>query len=82
MHLPFIHNTAGERSASLTLAVIAFVAVTGWLVAWLVCTPLGLLVPPFDASAALQYLTPILALYFGRRHTDSKGQHKSEESNL
>lgn len=69
MRMPYLTNTQGEKSASLTMSIISFVIVTLWLLLWLITTPLGIPFPPFDAGAAMAYLSPILALYFGRRWT-------------
>jgi hypothetical protein len=74
----WIKNTQGEPSASLTMSVISFVVVTLWLLAWLVATPFGVPVPSFDAATAMAYLSPILALYFGRRWTSNNGQVTAE----
>lgn len=74
MAFPWIKNTKGEPSASLTMSVISFVSVTLWLLVWLIATPFGVPVPAFDAASAMAYLSPILALYFGRRWTSRNGE--------
>ena len=67
----WIKNTKGEKSASLTLAVVAFVVVMLWMVLSIFTIP-GILIAPFDASEAMMVLTPLLGLYWGRRNTDVK----------
>lgn len=74
----WIKNTQGEPSASLTMSVISFVTVTLWLLVWLIATPFGAPIPPFDAGSAMAYLSPILALYFGRRWTSNNGRVTAE----
>lgn len=74
----WIKNTQGKSSASLTMALIAFIAVTLWLLVWLIATPFGVPVPIFEAGTAMAYLSPILALYFGRRWTSDNGRVVAE----
>lgn len=74
----WIKNSKGEPSASLTMSLVAFISVTTWLVAWLIATPFGVPVPTFDAATAMAYLSPILALYFGRRWTSDSGKVTAE----
>jgi hypothetical protein len=80
MKFPWLKNTKGEPSASLSMSVIAFLVVTLWLLAWLIATPLGAPIPIFDAATAMAYLSPILALYFGRRWTSDNGRVTAEGS--
>lgn len=74
----WIKNSQGEPSASLTMALIAFIMVTLWLLVWLIATPFGVPVPVFEAATAMAYLSPILALYFGRRWTSDNGRVRAE----
>jgi len=74
----WIKNSKGEPSASLTMSLVAFIAVTTWLITWLVATPFGAPVPTFEAATAMAYLSPILALYFGRRWTSDNGEVTAE----
>lgn len=76
----WIKNSEGEPSASLTMSTVAFVVVTLWLLTWLIATPFGAPVPAFDAATAMAYLTPILALYFGRRWSINNGKLTAEGS--
>ena len=78
MKFSWIKNTQGEQSASLTMSIIAFSVVTLWLIAWLIATPFEVPVPMFEAGIAMAYLSPILALYFGRRWSSSNGKNISE----
>jgi len=83
MKFPWIKNTAGIPSASLSMSVVAFSVVTLWLLVWLIATPLGGSVPEFEAATAMSYLSPILALYFGRRYTAKvKNGDKETETTL
>lgn len=75
----FLKNDANKPSVSLTMVVISFNVVTLWLIVWVVGAAAGLPIPPFDAMAAMGYLTPILTLYFGRRFT-SKIDLKNQTS--
>ena len=68
----WIKNTNNQRSASLTLIMIAFTVIMFWMVLSIFINPFGIHVTPFNASDAMIVLSPLLALYFGRRHTDSK----------
>ncbi len=80
----WLKNDQGKRSSSLTFTTVAFIAVTAWLFLYLTLKPFGINVPAFDAGVAMTYLTPIMALYFGRRWTESKTEasaSKKEGSN-
>ena len=70
----YLKNKNGERSVSLTMVVVSFGVVTGWLVLWLVLASFGLTIPAFDATTAMAYLSPILMLYFGRKNTDARAE--------
>lgn len=64
----WIKNTSGQPSASLTLSVVAFCLTALWYLLG------GILELPrvraFDAGDAMAFLGPLLALYWGRRHSD------------
>jgi drug/metabolite transporter (DMT)-like permease len=66
----WVKNTSGQKSASLTFVCVGFSVVTLWLVVSIVSKIGHFDIRPFDGSAAMGYLTPLLALYFGRRWTD------------
>ncbi len=77
----WIKNTKGEKSASLTLVIIAFVVMMSWLVVSIFADPIGIVVPAFDASEAMMVLTPLLGLYWGRRNTDVKEKALDKPNN-
>lgn len=84
MRFPFIKDTSGKPSASLTLSVISFILVSLWfLLSFLGVKYGGWAVREFSEGAAMAYLTPCLLLYFGRRATDktSKDQLVPEKEN-
>ena len=66
----WIKNTEGKPSASLTLVMVAFTVVMAWMVVSIFVNPFGIQTVPFNASDAMIVLTPLLGLYFGRRHTE------------
>ena len=70
----WIKNTKGEKSASLTLVVVAFTVIMLHMTISIFVNPFGLTIHPFNASEAMLVLAPLLGLYFGRRHTDVKEQ--------
>lgn len=74
----WIKNTNNQPSASLTLIMIAFTVIMFWMVLSIFINPFGIQVTPFNASDAMIVLSPMLALYFGRRHTDSKKSKPDE----
>ena len=61
--IPLFKNKLGEKSLSMTFAIIAFVAVTAGYVMSLFN------IHEFDNAAAASYLIPVLTLYFGRKYT-------------
>lgn len=65
-------NTSGQPSASLTFATIGFSVVTLWLLVSIVAKLGRVEIRPFSGAEAMAYLTPLLALYFGRRWTDGR----------
>ncbi len=68
----WVKNTSGQKSASLTFAAVGFTVVTLWLVVSIVSKIGHIEIRQFDGATAMAYLTPLLALYFGRRWTDGK----------
>lgn len=68
----WLKNTSGQKSASLTFASVGFTVVTLWLLVSIVSKIGHIEIRQFDAGTAMGYLTPLLALYFGRRWTDDK----------
>lgn len=63
-----IRGSNGKGSVSTTLLVVAFFltaasyALNMFNVPW---------VKPFDVAATASFLTPLVALYFGRRHSEA-----------
>jgi hypothetical protein len=68
----WIKNTSGQKSASLTFVSVGFGVVTLWLLVSILSKIGHLEIREFDSGTAMGYLTPLLALYFGRRWTDGK----------
>jgi hypothetical protein len=68
----WIKNTSGQKSASLTFVSVGFTVVTLWLLVSIVSKIGHIEIRQFDAGTGMGYLTPLLALYFGRRWTDGK----------
>lgn len=77
----YLKNKNGEHSVSLTMAVISFTVVTLWLTLWVILTAFDLTIPPFDATSAMAYLSPILMLYFARKNTDAKNGGNKNNNN-
>ena len=67
----FLKSTSGKPSASFTMMVVSFTVVTLWLFMSIVEHWGPVHIRPFSASEAMAYLTPCMALYFGRRQTES-----------
>lgn len=72
MAIPFLKQSDGKPSASLTMAVVGFVIVSAWLVLSIFEELWGLKIRAFDGGEAMIFLSPLLALYFGRRYTSDK----------
>lgn len=68
----WIKNTRNERSASLTLVVVAFSVIMLHMLLSIFVSPLGIAITPFQAAESMLVLTPLLGLYWGRRNTDAK----------
>lgn len=81
MKLPFLQDTNGKPSASLTLSVIAFAITSLWfLLSFLNIKIAGWSVKPFEEGPAIAFLIPCLSLYWGRRFSDSRAQGKNGDS--
>ena len=65
----FLKNEDGKQSVSLTMMFSAFTVMLFWLVASIF---LKEKIREFDASTASGFLGPLIALYFGRRWTDTR----------
>lgn len=70
--MTWFKNSSGKGSVTLTFMTIAFTVVTiAYITA--IAEKIGpLSIRPFDSGACASYFTPLLALYFGRKWTDSK----------
>ena len=68
----WIISTDGKPSMSATFATVAFVTTTLVYIASVFEKIGPVSLRPFDPAVCAAYLTPVLALYFGRRQTDAK----------
>jgi hypothetical protein len=68
----WIRNTRSEKSASLTLVIVAFSVIMLHMLLSIFVSPLGIAITPFQAAESMLVLTPLLGLYWGRRNTDAK----------
>jgi len=66
----FLKNAEGKPSSSFTMMFMSFGVVTLWLFASIFQNLGPVHIRPFVASDAMAYLTPILALYWGRKQQD------------
>lgn len=62
-----LKNSDGKPSSSFTMMIIGFVVVTLWLVVSITTKISHFEIRPFDGTAAMSYLSPLLALYGVRR---------------
>ena len=67
----YVTDSGGNKSASLTLALISFVLTATWYALSVFETVGGIPIRQFDSPAALAFMSPCLALYFGRRKVQS-----------
>lgn len=76
-----LRDSNGKKSLSYTMVVWAFFAVLSWMVVSIAEEPLGIKIREFSGSESALFLSPIYALYFGRKHTKTKaGENTEEES--
>ena len=68
----WIKDSNGNASASLTFATIAFFVTTMSFIVSILQKVGKVEFRVFDSTACAAYMTPLLALYFSRRFTDSK----------
>lgn len=81
MKVPLLKQSDGRPSASFTMMVIAFTIVSLWLLVSIVEEAWGLQIREFSGAEAMSYLTPICALYYGRRlNTDKTSSGTVENS--
>jgi len=62
-------NSDGKPSLSFTMVYASFFVALVWFALSIVNTPH---IKSFDVSTASGFLSPLLALYFGRKWSDSK----------
>lgn len=62
-----LKNSDGQKSSSFTMMIVSFTVVTLWLLLSTVEGFGSIKIRAFSGSDAMAYLTPILALYWGRR---------------
>ncbi len=72
-----LKDSNGKKSLSYTMVVWAFFAVLCWMIVSMAEQPLGIKVREFSGSESAMFLTPIYALYFGRKHTKTKAENSS-----
>jgi len=81
-----IVDSDGNKSASLTLLIIAFLVTTGLLIIseFEVITLGSVSFTPrtFDWSIATTYLSPFIMLYFGRRRDNGPSKNKKPKTSL
>jgi hypothetical protein len=80
MQVPLFKQSDGRPSASFTMMIIAFTVVTLWLLVSIVEEAFGIQIREFSGAEAMSYLTPICALYFGRRQVTDKINSTSTEA--
>ena len=76
----WIIGSDGKPSMSATFATVAFVTTTLVYIASIFEKIGPLTVRQFDPTVCATYLTPVLALYFGRRATEAKASQSTSES--
>ena len=76
----WVQNSSGQKSASLTFALVGFVVVTFWLLLSIFSHVGHFDIRAFDSATAMGYLVPFLSLYFGRRWTDARATNLDTDS--
>lgn len=73
LHAPwyFLKDTKGEKSLTTTLVIVSFFLTSMAYVLSIVEHIGPVAIRPFDIGACGVFFGPILALYFGRKHTDA-----------
>jgi len=73
-----LNNNEGKPSLSYTMVYMAFSVSLLWYLVSIVNAPH---IRAFDATVASGFLSPLLALYFGRRWNDSKNSQQTNSNN-
>lgn len=76
----YLLKDEGKPSLSYTMVIVAFLAITLWLIAFVIGCAFGLPVPAFDGGAAMAYFSPIAALYGFRKHGKVKAKANPSEA--
>lgn len=74
-----LKNTDGKPSYSLTMAVLAFSATLLWFVLSIFTHIKGFDIRAFDGAAAMCFLAPILANYYGGKSLDAAKQRTEDK---
>lgn len=67
MAIPMLTDSAGSKSASFTMLIISFTAITLWFLLSIFGKLGHIDIRPFDGTTAMLYFVPIAGLYFGRK---------------
>jgi len=73
-----LNNTEGKPSLSYTMVYMAFSVSLSWYLVSIINAPH---IRAFDVTVASGFLSPLLALYFGRRWNDSKNPQQTNSNN-
>ena len=82
MKLPLLKDSNGKESISYTMMVSGFIVITLWLIVSMFESIAGISIREFDAGQAMAYLSPIMALYFGRKWQVGNTQTSTTETIL
>lgn len=77
-----LHDSTGRKSISYTMVVYSFFAVLFWFVISIAEEILGVKIREFSGSEAALFLSPILAIYFGRKGQKGNQQDATEEGSV
>ena len=65
---------------AVNMCLITFGMTIGWWFAYLILTPMGYNIPPFDAAQSALILTPIFGLLFSQFWIDAKNKEKHSKN--
>lgn len=77
-----LKDSNGKKSLSYTMVVWAFFAVLCWMIISIAEQPLGVKIREFSGSESAMFLTPIYALYFGRKKTKAENSSSTENNTV
>lgn len=72
MKMPLLSDSSGKPSLSFSMLIVAFSILMLWLALSVFEEIGGIPVRDFDGTTAMEVLSPLAALYFGRRWTGAK----------